>query len=157
MCGGGRIVNYLKAMLGDPRHDVLLIGYQAAGTPGRDIQKHGPRGGHVDRDGQRYAIRAGIHTLGGYSAHADQKDLLNFIGRMRNRPRQVRLVHGDAAAKEALAAWIQPEISRDRCAGAMRGGARSGAEHPASHCPSRFLARSIRFAYHRRSPLEHRS
>jgi predicted metal-dependent RNase len=46
-------------------------------------------------DGQRIDIRAGIHTLGGYSAHADQKDLLNFIGRMRQKPRQVRLVHGD--------------------------------------------------------------
>ncbi len=87
MCSGGRIVDYLEAMLGDTRHDVLLIGYQAAGTSGRDIQKYGPRGGRVDLDGQRYAIRAGIHTLGGYSAHADQKNLLNFIGCMGNRPR----------------------------------------------------------------------
>jgi Cft2 family RNA processing exonuclease len=85
MCSGGRIVNYLKAMLGDPRHDVLFTGYQASGTPGRDIQKYGPKGGYVDLDGQRYPIRAGIHTLGGYSAHADQKDLLNFIGRMRRQ------------------------------------------------------------------------
>jgi metallo-beta-lactamase family protein len=109
MCSGGRIVNYLKAMLGDPRHDVLFIGYQAAGTPGRQIQQYGPKGGHVDLDGQRYPIRAGIHTLGGYSAHADQKDLLNFIGRMRRKPRQVRLVHGDAKhrAKQALAAAIR--------------------------------------------------
>jgi metallo-beta-lactamase family protein len=73
MCSGGRIVNYLKAMLGDPRHDVLFVGYQAAGTPGRDIQTYGPRGGYVVLDGQRIDIRAGIHTLGGYSAHADQK------------------------------------------------------------------------------------
>jgi metallo-beta-lactamase family protein len=113
MCSGGRIVNYLKAMLGDPRHDVLFTGYQASGTPGRDIQKYGPKGGYVILDGQRYPIRAGIHTLGGYSAHADQKDLLNFIGRMRRLPRQVRLVHGDAAAKQALAAALRqqhPEI-----------------------------------------------
>ncbi|MEF8715865.1 MAG: MBL fold metallo-hydrolase RNA specificity domain-containing protein, partial [Accumulibacter sp.] len=41
------------------------------------------------------------------SAHADQKDLLNFIGRMRHKPRQVRLVHGDTAAKQALAAAIR--------------------------------------------------
>jgi metallo-beta-lactamase family protein len=44
-----------------------------------------------------HTIRAGIHTLGGYSAHADQKDLLNFIGRMRHKPKQIRLVHGDEA------------------------------------------------------------
>ena len=107
MCSGGRIVNYLKAMLGDPRHDVLFVGYQASGTPGRDIQRYGPKGGYAVLDGQRYPIRAGIHSLGGYSAHADQKDLLNFIGRMRRQPRQVRLVHGDAGAKQALAAAIR--------------------------------------------------
>ncbi|MEW5788591.1 MAG: MBL fold metallo-hydrolase [Pseudomonadota bacterium] len=103
MCSGGRVVNYLKAMLGDGRHDVLFTGYQAAGTPGRDIQTHGPKGGWVELDGRRYDIRAGVHTLGGFSAHADQSDLVNFVARMRVKPRQVRLVHGDAGAKQALA------------------------------------------------------
>jgi metallo-beta-lactamase family protein len=109
MCSGGRIVNYLKAMLGDPRHDVLFCGYQAAGTPGRAIQQHGPRGGWVELDGQRISIRAGIHTLGGYSAHADQADLLRFIGRMRRPPRQVRIVHGDDAAKQTLAERLRAQ------------------------------------------------
>ncbi len=103
MCSGGRVVNYLKAMLGDPRHDVLFTGYQAAGTPGRAIQTYGPKGGWVELDGRRFDIKAGIHTLGGFSAHADRKDLLNFVGRMRVKPRQVRLVHGDEAAKRGLA------------------------------------------------------
>ena len=107
MCSGGRIVNYLKAMLGDARHDVLFCGYQAAGTPGRAIQQFGPSGGYVDLDGQRITIRAGIHTLGGFSAHADQKDLLNFIGRMHTLPAQVRLVHGDEEAKRTLAAELR--------------------------------------------------
>ena len=107
MCSGGRIVNYLKAMLGDARHDVLFCGYQAAGTPGRASQQFGPRGGFVDLDGQRIAIRAGIHPLGGFSAHADQKDLLNFIGRMHTLPAQVRLVHGDDEAKRTLAAELR--------------------------------------------------
>ncbi len=107
MCSGGRIVNYLKAMLGDARHDVLFCGYQAAGTPGRSIQAYGPRGGYVELDGQRFDIRAGVHTLGGFSAHADQKDLLNFIGRMRTQPKQVRLVHGDDEAKRTLAALLR--------------------------------------------------
>ena len=89
-------------MLGDARHDVLFVGYQAAGTAGRAIQKYGPSGGYVELDGQRVTIRAAIHTLGGYSAHADQKDLLNFVARMRHKPRQIRLVHGDAGAKETL-------------------------------------------------------
>ncbi|MDA7088513.1 MBL fold metallo-hydrolase [Pseudomonas sp. SA3-5] len=102
MCSSGRIVNYLKAMLHDPRHDVLFIGYQAQGTPGRAIQMYGGRGGYVDLDGERYKIGAKINTIGGYSAHADQKGLLGFVTRMRDWPSQVRIVHGETGAKHEL-------------------------------------------------------
>ncbi|MGC3874671.1 MBL fold metallo-hydrolase RNA specificity domain-containing protein [Halomonas sp. GXIMD04776] len=102
MAAGGRIVNYLKAMIEEPRHNVLFVGYQAEGTPGRAIQRYGPRGGWVELDGERYTVRAGVESLSGYSAHADRQDLVNFIRRMRHWPRQVRLVHGDADAKQAL-------------------------------------------------------
>ncbi|MCB1633151.1 MAG: MBL fold metallo-hydrolase [Xanthomonadales bacterium] len=102
MAAGGRIVNYLKAMIEDPRHDVLFVGYQAHGTPGRAIQQYGPKGGYVDLDGQRYTIRARVHAITGYSAHAGQDDLVNFIARMRKLPREVRLVHGDEEAKHTL-------------------------------------------------------
>jgi metallo-beta-lactamase family protein len=108
MCSGGRIVNYLKALLPDPRHDVLFCGYQAAGTPGRVIQGSANKpGATVELDGERVEIRARIHTLGGYSAHADQADLLNFIGRMGRKPEQVRIVHGDDGAKQTLAAKLK--------------------------------------------------
>ena len=73
MCSGGRIVNYLKAMLGDKRHNVLFVGYQAKGTPGHEIQTYGPKGGYVYLDGERIDVRAGIASIGGYSAHADQR------------------------------------------------------------------------------------
>ena len=102
MCAGGRIMNYLKAMLGDERHQVLFVGYQGAGTPGRAIQQYGPQGGWVEIDGQRIDINAGITTISGYSAHADQKDLLNFVKRMRRWPHTIRLVHGEKNAKNAL-------------------------------------------------------
>ena len=102
MCSGGRIVNYLKALLGDRRTDVLFCGYQAAGTPGRAIQRYGPQGGYVVLDGERFDIRARVHTLSGYSAHADRQNLVNFIKRMRVKPGQVRLVHGEDGAREAL-------------------------------------------------------
>ncbi len=95
-------------MLGDPRHNVLFCGYQAAGTPGRDIQAYGSKpGGYVQLDGQRFDIRAGIHTLGGFSAHADQKDLLNFVNCIPQPPLQVRIVHGDDKAKATLAQCIR--------------------------------------------------
>jgi metallo-beta-lactamase family protein len=103
MCSSGRIVNYLKAMLHDPRHDVLFVGYQARGTPGRAIQVHGPDGGYVELDGERYKVSAKVTTIGGYSAHADQQGLLGFVTGMRHWPSDIRIVHGDAAAKATLA------------------------------------------------------
>lgn len=107
MCAGGRIVNYLKALLPDPKTDVLFVGYQAHGTPGREIQKYGPKGGYVYLDGERVNIKAGIHTMSGYSAHAGQKDLLNFVKRMRVKPSEIRIVHGDDAAKLELQGKLQ--------------------------------------------------
>lgn len=107
MCAGGRIVNYLKAFLGDPTTDVVFVGYQAAGTPGRMIQYYGPRQGYVELDGQRYSIRAGVHMLSGYSAHADQQTLVHFVRRMRRKPRHIRLVHGDVTAKMTLQTLLE--------------------------------------------------
>lgn len=109
MCSSGRIVNYLKAMLADSRHDVLFVGYQAEGTPGRQIQRFGPRGGYVELDGQRYDIRAQVHTMGGYSAHADQAGLLGFIRRMHRLPEEIRIVHGDPEAKRGLALALKAQ------------------------------------------------
>ena len=107
MCAGGRVVNYLKAMLGDPRHDVLFVGYQARGTPGHAIQTFGPRGGYVDLDDERIEIRAGVHSMSGYSAHADQEDLTRFVTRMRHLPGEVRLVHGEDDVRAAFARHLQ--------------------------------------------------
>lgn len=107
MCSSGRIVNYLKAMLGDERHDVLFVGYQAEGTPGRQIQRFGPRSGYVEFDGQRYDIRAQVHTIGGYSAHADQKGLVSFVTRMTRWPSEVRIVHGESGAKQQFSTVLQ--------------------------------------------------
>ncbi|UCJ15182.1 MBL fold metallo-hydrolase [Pseudomonas sp. MM211] len=114
MCSSGRIVNYLKAMLGDPRHDVLFVGYQARGTPGHVIQRFGPRNGYVEFDGQRYEIRAGVHSIGGYSAHADQAGLVSFVTGMEEWPGEIRLVHGEAGAKADLARALEERYVRRR-------------------------------------------
>ena len=106
MCSGGRIVNYLKAMLGDKRHNVLFVGYQAKGTPGHEIQTYGPKGGYVGLDGERIDIRAGITSIGGYSAHADQKGLIEFVTGMQQWPTEIRVVHGEQKAKQALGAQL---------------------------------------------------
>lgn len=109
MCTGGRMANYLKALLPDPRTDVLFVGYQAAGTPGRDIQQYGPDGGYVVLDNERIWIKAQIHTLGGYSAHADQRELLEFM-QSPTPVKRVRLVHGDPDAQQALAEKIHQKF-----------------------------------------------
>ncbi|WP_062380154.1 MBL fold metallo-hydrolase [Pseudomonas abietaniphila] len=102
MCAGGRIVDYLKAMLGDPRHNVVFVGYQAKGTPGAAIQQHGPKGGYVELDRERYEIKAGIETMGGYSAHADQRGLVDFVTGIPVWPSEIKLVHGEESAKRRL-------------------------------------------------------
>ncbi len=107
MCSGGRIVNHLKAMLGDKRHNVLFVGYQAKGTPGHQIQAYGPKGGYVDLDGERFDIRARITSVGGYSAHADQKGLVEFVTGMRQWPAEIRLVHGEQQAKRVLKSALE--------------------------------------------------
>ncbi|TBU86370.1 MBL fold metallo-hydrolase RNA specificity domain-containing protein [Phytopseudomonas dryadis] len=112
MCSSGRIVNYLKAMLGDPRHDVLFVGYQARGTPGHAIQRFGPQNGYVELDGQRYDIRAGVASIGGYSAHADQVGLLSFVTDMEQWPGEILLVHGEAQAKAALRQALRAEYAK---------------------------------------------
>ena len=117
MCAGGRIVNYLKVMLGNRKHDVLFVGYQARGTPGRDIQTYGPQGGYVILDDERIAIRARVHTISGYSAHADQQSLLAFVRDMQTPPRSIRLVHGDPEASAVLASLLRDIVPDTRVAG----------------------------------------
>ncbi|MCO7524348.1 MBL fold metallo-hydrolase [Pseudomonas asiatica] len=103
MCSGGRIVNYLKAMLGDPRHEVMFVGYQARGTPGAVIQaSEGAKGFvRIDLDGEMYEIRAKVMTLGGYSGHSDQVGLVRFA--QGCNARWIVLVHGEGRGKQVLA------------------------------------------------------
>ncbi|WP_233077988.1 MBL fold metallo-hydrolase RNA specificity domain-containing protein [Rheinheimera soli] len=102
MCAGGRVVNYLKALLGSQRHQILFMGYQARGTPGAALLKYAKTGGYLQLDGEDYPILAEVLQLSGYSAHADQQDLLHFVGQMHKAPEQIRLVHGDSDAKLEL-------------------------------------------------------
>ncbi|WP_413043961.1 MBL fold metallo-hydrolase RNA specificity domain-containing protein [Pseudomonas sp. YJ42] len=114
MCSGGRVVNYLKALLGDKRHNVLFVGYQAKGTPGHAIQTYGPKGGYVDLDGERISIRAGITSIGGYSAHADQKGLVEFVTGMQEWPTEIRVVHGEEGAKKVLISLLREWYRRNK-------------------------------------------
>ncbi|MCF8053426.1 MAG: MBL fold metallo-hydrolase [Desulfobacterales bacterium] len=103
MCTGGRILDHLRKGIEDPKNDILFVGYQAAGTPGRDIVTYGKKpGGHVMLDGERLDIRAAVHQMGGYSAHADQEGLVSWVDAMAERPKEIKLVHGEAGARVSL-------------------------------------------------------
>jgi len=103
MCTGGRVVDYLKAFLGRKNTDVVFVGFQGTGTLGREIQKCEGGQGKVWIDHQEFEVKAKTYTLHGYSAHADQIDLLRFVQGIPNKPKEIRLVHGEANAKTALA------------------------------------------------------
>ena len=103
MCTGGRIIEHLKAGIEDPRNDIFFVGYQANGTAGRDIMRYSQKpGGYVVLDGEKFDIKARVHTLSGYSAHADQKGLIEWVASMPEKPGRIKLVHGENRAQEAL-------------------------------------------------------
>jgi metallo-beta-lactamase family protein len=100
MCTGGRVVNYLKRFISRSDTDIVFVGYQACGTPGNYIS----RGSEwVRLDGRRYDIAAEVHRISGYSAHADQADLIEFVQGMPEAPQEIRLVHGEYQPKHTLA------------------------------------------------------
>ncbi|ELI5410028.1 MBL fold metallo-hydrolase [Vibrio parahaemolyticus] len=99
MCEGGRVVNYLEALLPDSRNDVLFAGYQAEDTLGRQIQDGANT---VEIEGKQIIVKAQIHTISGYSAHADQSDLIRFVEGIHPPPKEVHLIHGESVAKAEL-------------------------------------------------------
>lgn len=105
MCTGGRIRHHLKHNLW--RHDchIVMVGFQARGTPGRALVD-GAR--HLRLWGETIQVNATVHTVGGFSAHADQAGLCAWYDGFRDRP-PVWLVHGEPQAASALAERLHRE------------------------------------------------
>ncbi len=99
MCNGGRIVHHLRHHLWRPNTHVIFVGYQAAGTLGRELVD-GAKSVHIF--GEKIIVKAQRHTVGGLSAHADQAGLLEWYGHINGRP-PVYLVHGEDKARGVLA------------------------------------------------------
>jgi metallo-beta-lactamase family protein len=104
MCNAGRILHHLKANLWKSEAHVVFVGYQARGSLGRLIIE-GEK--FVRIYGEKMIVRAKIHTLGGFSAHAGQKDLLAWYDRIAPSEPRLVLIHGENKPREALAALIQ--------------------------------------------------
>ena len=96
MCNAGRILHHFKANLWKPETHVLIVGYQAVGTLGRMLVDGADK---VKIFGEPIAVKAHIHTMGGFSAHAGQKDLLAWLAALAPSKPQVVITHGEEQAR----------------------------------------------------------
>ena len=110
MCDVGRIKHHLKHNIWNPNSTILFVGYQAPGTLGRRI---------VDGDkkvkvlGEEFSVNARIEYIEGFSGHADQIGLINFVASFKNKmPEHIFLVHGEEEAQEALKEKIETEVGK---------------------------------------------
>lgn len=99
MLTGGRMLGYLLYELPNPASTVLLSGYQAEGTRGRDLLEGAS---HLKIQGVHYPVRARVEQLHGLSAHADQAGLLDWLSELSSPPQKLFIVHGEPDAALAL-------------------------------------------------------
>lgn len=99
MLEGGRILHHARRYLPDPNSTVLITGYQAAGSRGRRLLA---KARHLSIGGETVEVRATVKAIGGYSAHADQRQLLAWVEAIRKPPRRVFVTHGEEASAFAL-------------------------------------------------------
>ena len=104
MCEVGRIKHHLKHNLWNPNSTILFVGYQAPGTLGRTIVEGADK---VKIFGEEIAVNARIEYIEGYSGHADQTWLLNFVYSFTNPPKHIFLVHGEPEGQEVLKQKIE--------------------------------------------------
>jgi metallo-beta-lactamase family protein len=104
MMTGGRVMHHARRILPDEQATILFVGYQAAGTTGRRILD-GQR--EVKIMGQFVPVRCKIERIGGFSAHADWKEVLRWLEGMPSAPRQSFTTHGEPEAASAMAEHIK--------------------------------------------------
>jgi metallo-beta-lactamase family protein len=112
MLTGGRVVNHLRNLIGDPKATILFVGYQGEGTLGAHLQA-GAR--TVRLDGQPHEVKCRIRSISGFSAHADESELLDWLRNFAagkkpgdpGYPKTVFLVHGDPEAQLAIGPKVQ--------------------------------------------------
>ena len=99
MCDVGRIKHHLKHNIWNPKSTILFVGYQAPGTLGYEIVNGAKK---VTIFGEEFAVNARIEYIEGYSGHADQEGLMNFVYSFYNKPKHIFLVHGEEESQEVL-------------------------------------------------------
>jgi metallo-beta-lactamase family protein len=107
MATGGRVLHHLAHRLGDSRTTVLLVGFQAEDTRGRKLLE-GAKWLRIF--GHDVPVHAQVRTLNSMSAHADQSELLRWLGGFKQPPKRCYLVHGEPHASQALAEAIKAKL-----------------------------------------------
>jgi len=110
MITGGRVLNYLERYVGLPETTVIIVGYQAEGTRGRKLLEGAKE---IKIYGKMYPVFANILEIQALSAHGDQKDLLNWLSILENRPTKVFLVHGENEPADELRIKIAEKYGFD--------------------------------------------
>ena len=99
MCDVGRIKHHLKHNIWNPKSTILFVGYQAPGTLGYLIVNGAER---VKIFGEEFVVHARVEYIEGYSGHADQEGLMNFVYSFLSKPKHIFLVHGEEESQEVL-------------------------------------------------------
>jgi metallo-beta-lactamase family protein len=107
MATGGRVVHHLFAGLPDPRNTVLFVGFQAAGTRGRQLVDGAQ---YVKMFGQEVPVHAKIEKIDGMSSHADAGEIVRWLRTFPRAPKATYLVHGEPVAQDALKVRITKEL-----------------------------------------------
>jgi len=107
MATGGRVLHHLAYRIGDHRTTVVFTGFQAAGTRGRSLQDGAKT---IRLHGREIPVRARIETIDSLSAHADRGEMMRWLSAQPRRPSAIHLVHGEPAARDALAELIHERL-----------------------------------------------
>ncbi|MFH1631767.1 MAG: MBL fold metallo-hydrolase, partial [bacterium] len=110
MMNGGRILHHLKRYIEDSRSGILIIGYQAEGTLGRQIFD-GQKKVHIHHE--PFDVRAKVSAIGAFSAHGDRQKLKQWLQTCQEPIGQIFLVHGDDSVKEKFKTYLEKELTGD--------------------------------------------
>lgn len=108
MATGGRVVHHLEMMLPNPKHTVLMVGFQAAGTRGRALVEGAPA---LKMYGQYVPVRMEVVQVGSFSVHADRKEMLDWMKSGDTKPKVVYVVHGEESAAKNFCSVVQDELN----------------------------------------------
>lgn len=110
MATAGRVRHHLKHNLWDPNSAIVFVGYQAVGSLGRIILDGAKE---VKLMGETIAVKASVHRMEGFSGHADEPMLLEWVNKIKNKPKKIYLTHGEIEESEPLARVLRQNLGMD--------------------------------------------